>query len=53
MTAASRIAGISGIPAQTRFFIGDNNPQNCEAAVAFDMQAIRVESHAQLRYELA
>jgi len=43
---------ISGLPPQTALFI-DDKPENCEAAVALDMHAIRFESPAQLKRELA
>ena len=43
---------ISGFPPQTALFI-DDKPENCEAAVALDMKAIRFESPAQLTQELA
>ena len=43
---------ISGLPPQTALFI-DDKPENCEAAVALDMQAIRFESPAQLKRGLA
>jgi putative hydrolase of the HAD superfamily len=42
---------ISGLPAQAALFI-DDKLENCEAAVALDMQAIHFESPAQLRHEL-
>ncbi len=38
---------ISGFPAETALFI-DDKPENCEAATALGMQAIRFESPAQL-----
>ena len=43
---------ISGFPPETALFI-DDKPENCEAAVALDMKAIRFESPAQLTQELA
>jgi putative hydrolase of the HAD superfamily len=42
---------ISGLPARAALFI-DDKLENCEAAVALDMQAIHFESPAQLRHEL-
>jgi len=38
---------ISGFPPETALFI-DDKPENCDAAIALDMQAIRFESPAQL-----
>lgn len=43
---------ISGYPPQTALFI-DDKQENCDSAIALDMQAIRFESPAQLRAELA
>lgn len=43
---------ISGLPPQTSLFI-DDKQENCEAARAFDMQAIHFKSPAQLRAALA
>ena len=42
---------ISGLPPETSLFI-DDKQENCDAARAFDMQAIRFESPAQLRASL-
>jgi HAD superfamily hydrolase (TIGR01509 family) len=43
---------ISGFPPQTSVFI-DDKPENCEAAIALGMQAIRFESPQQLQRDLA
>lgn len=42
---------VSGFPPQTALFI-DDKQENCDAAIALDMQAIRFESPAQLRASL-
>ena len=42
---------ISGFPADTSLFI-DDKLENCEAAAALGMQAIRFESPTQLSHEL-
>jgi HAD superfamily hydrolase (TIGR01509 family) len=43
---------ISGYPAETSLFI-DDKQENCDAAIALGMKAIRFTSPAQLRVELA
>ncbi|RXH57947.1 HAD family hydrolase [Granulicella sibirica] len=43
---------ISGLPAQSALFI-DDKQENCEAAVALGMRAIRFDSSEQLRTSLA
>jgi FMN phosphatase YigB (HAD superfamily) len=43
---------VSGFPPHTALFI-DDKQENCEAAIALDMQAIHFESPAQLRASLA
>jgi len=42
---------VSGFPPETALFI-DDKQENCDAAIALDMQAIRFESPAQLRASL-
>ena len=43
---------VSGFPAESALFI-DDKQENCDAAIAIGMRAIRFESPAQLRGELA